>query len=130
MRCAMSRAVQSVVAGIGTTPKRNMPSSSSYHSGMRGSITKARSPAVTPSPSSALATRREARRELAEADLAPALAARVERDERELARVLRGPVLDDVARELVVVRDVQPEGPPRVLVVGHVHGAPMLSAGR
>ena len=67
MRWAMSRGVQSVVAGIGTTPKRNIPSSSSYHSGMRGSITNARSPAVMPSPSSALATRREARRELAEA---------------------------------------------------------------
>ena len=114
IRWAMSRRVQSVVAGIGTTPKRNIPSSSSYHSGMRGSITNARSPAVTPSPSSALATRREARRELAEGDLAATVAARVERDQRELARVLRGPVLDDVARELVVLRDLQPERPPRV----------------
>src|SRR4029077_9333345 len=69
-------------------------------------------------------------REVAEGDLAPALAARVERDERELARMLRRPVLHDVARELVVIRHRQPECPARRLVVGHVHGSPMLSAGR
>ena len=130
MRWAMSRAVHSVVAGIGITPWRNMPSSSSYHSGMRGSITNARSPARDAETLERVGDAPRGAREVAEADLAPALAARVERDQRELARMLRRPVLDDVARELVVVGHVQPERPARRLVVGHVHGAPMLSAGR
>ena len=61
MRAAMSRPVSWVVAGIATTPARNMPSSASYHAGTRGSITKARSPAPTPRPASALAKRRAPR---------------------------------------------------------------------
>jgi hypothetical protein len=55
----MSRAVSRVVPGMGTAPSLMQPSTTSYQSGMRGSITNTGSPLRTPTEARKLAARFE-----------------------------------------------------------------------
>ena len=65
-------------------------------------------------------------REIRERQLSAVPAAGVDGHERHLLRGVLRPRVDDVARELVVVGDGQPERATRGLVVGHVRHAPRL----